>query len=188
MRARFSKLWLSVTLVIIAFAGSAALSRKYIWLYVTRRTDPRQPVTDLLHDPRTSSNPEILLQEANRLAWVFNWPKAGPLYARAEELFRSTGDTRNEVYARVGRIRAQSETMSWVDVANVLGQQLELPVAKTDLKLRLWCLAAKGYTDLEINPASAKRAWTEAQGIAHRVRGSAMGGAGRGRARNYRLP
>ena len=59
--------------------------------------------------------------------------------------------------------------MSWVEVSNVLGQQLELPVAKTDSKLRLWCLAAKGYTDSEINSASAKRAWTEAQTIAHRL-------------------
>src|SRR5208282_1689212 len=108
--------------------------------------------------------------EANRLAWLFNWPKAGPLYARAEELFRERGDTRNEIYARVGRIRAESERMSWVDVSDMLGQQLEIPVAKSDPKLRLWCLAAKGYTDLEINPASAKRAWTEAQAIAHQLR------------------
>jgi CHAT domain-containing protein len=111
----------------------------------------------------------MLLAEANRLAWVFNWPRAGPLYARAEELFRAKGDTRNGIYARVGRIRAQSETMSWTDVSDLLGQQLELPAAKTDMQLRLWCLAAKGYTDLEINPLSAKRAWTEAQAIAHKL-------------------
>src|SRR5262249_36849663 len=30
-------------------------------------------------------------------------------------------------------------------------------------------LAAKGYTDLEINPSSAKRAWTEARGIARNL-------------------
>ena len=47
------------------------------------------------------------------------------------------------------------------------GKELDLPIAKSDQKLRLWCLAAKGYTDLEINPVSAKRVWTEAQGIAH---------------------
>jgi CHAT domain-containing protein len=120
-----------------------------------------------LHDAEASKNPETLLAEANRLAWLFNWPKAGPLYVRAEELFQEKGDTRNEIYARVGRIRAESETMSWVDVSELLGQQLEIPVVKSDPQLRLWCLAAKGYTDLEINPASAKRAWTEAQTIAH---------------------
>ena len=140
-----------------------------MWLYATRKPDPRPPKVNLLEDPQASKNPEILLAEANRLAWVFNWPKALPLYARGEELFRAKGDTRNEIYARVGRIRAQSETMSWTDVSDLLSRQLELPSAKTDMQLRLWCLAAKGYTDLEINPASAKRAWTEVQTIAHKL-------------------
>jgi hypothetical protein len=124
---------------------------------------------DHLSDPKTSNNPEALLEEANRLAWLFNWPKAEPLYVRAEELFREKRDTRNETYARVGRIRAQSERMSWVDVSDMLGQQLEIPVVKSDSELRLWCLAAKGYTDLEINPVSAKHAWTEAETIAHQL-------------------
>jgi hypothetical protein len=59
--------------------------------------------------------------------------------------------------------------MSWVDVSQMLGQHLDSPVVKTDPQLRLWCLAAKGYTDLEINPVSAKHAWTEAQTIAHQL-------------------
>jgi hypothetical protein len=50
-----------------------------------------------------------------------------------------------------------------------LGQQLELPVAKSDQQLRLWCLVAKGYTDLDLNPVSARRAWTEAKTIAHQL-------------------
>jgi len=157
--------------VCLVLAMIGVTSRKYIWLYVSRKSDPRPPVTDLLSDPVAGKSPEILLAEANRLAWLFNWPKANPLYIRSEELFKERGDTRNEVYARVGRIRAQAEAMSsWVEVSETLGQQLELPVAKSDLKLRLWCLAAKGYTDLEINPASAKRVWTEARGIAHTLK------------------
>jgi hypothetical protein len=65
-------------------------------------------VSDLRSTPRPIlyQNPEILLAEADRLAWVFNWPKAEPLYVRAEELFKEKGDTRND--ARVGRIRARS--------------------------------------------------------------------------------
>jgi CHAT domain-containing protein len=157
-------LLLSFALIIVV------ASRKYIWLYVTRTRDPKPQVADLLRDPAASGNPEILLKEANRLAWLFNWPKAEPLYIRAEQLFKDKGDTRNEIYSRVGRIRAQSETMSWVDVSEILGKELDLPIAKSDQKLRLWCLAAKGYTDLEINPVSAKRVWTEAQGIAHALR------------------
>src|SRR6266436_2883928 len=143
------------------------ISRKYLWLYATRKPDPRPPAISLLRDPQASKNPEILLMEANRLAWLFNSPKAGPLYVRAEGLFKERGDSRNEIYARVGRIRAQAETMSWVDVSELLGQQLNIPVVKNDPELKLWCLAAKGYTDLEINPASAKLAWTEVGQIAH---------------------
>jgi CHAT domain-containing protein len=167
VRMRVSKRRLAAYLFLFFALAIAVISHKYIWLYVTRTRDPRPHVADLLRDPAASSNPEILLTDANRLAWLFNWPKAEPLYIRAEQLFKEKGDTRNEVYSRVGRIRAQSETMSWVDVSETLGKELDLPIAKSDQKLRLWCLAAKGYTDLEINPVSAKRMWTEAQGIAH---------------------
>src|ERR1700730_8692443 len=164
---RVSKRWLAACLSLSFAATIVVVSRKYIWLYVTRTRDPRPQVADLLRDPATLSNPEILLKEANRLAWLFNWPKAEPLYIRAEELFKKNGDTRNEAYSRVGRIRAQSEAMSWVDVSEMFRKELDLPIVKRDQKLRLWCLAAKGYTDLEINIASAKRVLTEAQGIAH---------------------
>ena len=165
---RISKRWRVAFLSIaVLIASVAVLSRKYIWLYVSRKSDPKWSAADLLHDAEASKNPETLLAEANRLAWLFNWPKAEPLYIRAEQLFKEKRDTRNEVYSRVGRIRAQSETMSWVDVSEILGKELDLPVVKSDQKLRLWCLAAKGYTDLEINPLSAKRMWAEAQRIAH---------------------
>ncbi len=165
---RPSKGWRAVSLSMsVALVVLVLVSRRYIWLYVSRNPDPRPTVAELLRDPEASTNPEALLTEANRLSWLFNWPKAEPLYVRAEQLFKEKNDTRNEIYARVGRIRAQAETMSWVDVSEMLGQQLEIPVAKGDTKLRLWCLAAKGYTDLEINPTSAKKAWMEAQGIAH---------------------
>ncbi|MGH9774213.1 MAG: CHAT domain-containing protein [Candidatus Acidiferrales bacterium] len=158
-----------LVLIVVAGALVAGISHKYVWIYLTRKQALGPLAPDLLSNPTTSSNPEVLLAEANRLSWLFNWPKAEPFYVRAEQLFREKGDTRNETYARVGRIRAQAETMSWVDVSEMLGQQLENPVAKSDPKLRLWCLAAKGYTDLEINPVSAKRAWTEAQAIAHQL-------------------
>jgi hypothetical protein len=135
-------------LLLLVFLTFLIVSRKYIWLYATRKLAPAPASADLLRDPKSSQNPEVLLAKANRLAWVFNWPKAQPLYARAEELFREKGDMRNEVYARVGRIRAQSETMSWTDVPKMLGQELDLPIVKGDQPLRLWCLAAKGSPEM----------------------------------------
>ena len=98
MRVRVSKRW-RIVLIAASFVLFVLLiaSRKYIWLYVTRKPDPRPGVADLLRDSQASKNPDTLLTEANRLSWLFNWPKAEPLYFRAEELFNERGDTRNEI-------------------------------------------------------------------------------------------
>jgi len=120
------------------------------------------------HSSIARSNDRLtVLTEADRLSWRANWDAAGPLYERAEALFRAAGDKRNEIHARVGRIRARSWSTSWEDVSQTLGDQLKDPVVKTDPRLRLWCLAAKGYTDLDLDSASSKRAWTEALQIAN---------------------
>ena len=158
------RLRVALLLISLAIGLLGALSHKYLWMYASRKLKPDALHTSLSQDPVNENNPEALLAKANRLAWLFNWPKAEPLYVRAEELFKEKGDTRNEIYARVGRIRAQSETMSYVDVSQMIEKEMERPIAKADPTLRLWCLVQKGYTDLEINAASAKRAWLEAQG------------------------
>lgn len=170
LRVRVSKPW-TVTLLLFAavLVLLAVVSRKYVWLYLSRKSEPRSDFADLWHGAQASNNPEILLAEANRLSWVFNWPKAEPLYVRAEELFKERGDTRNEIYARVGRIRAQSETMSYVEVSRMIGEALEDPVTKKDPELRLWCLAQKGYTDIEISPTATRWDWIEARKIAKRL-------------------
>src|SRR6202166_2108293 len=111
-----------LVLVVVAGALGAGISHKYVWIYLTQKQVWRPLAQVLLSDPKTSNNPEALLEEANRLAWLFNWPNAEPLYVRAEELFREKRDSRNETYARVGRIRAQSERMSWVDGSGLLGK------------------------------------------------------------------
>jgi len=158
----------AVTLVLVSAALLAfgALSQKYIRLYLARAARSDRASKPIPPSQIDSSTPEALLAEANRLSWLFNWPKAGPLYARAEELFKKNGDARNEIYARVGRIRAQSETMSYVDVSQMIQTELNSAAAKTDSRLRLWCLVQKGYTDLEIGTTEAKRDWLEARSIA----------------------
>ena len=163
---RILKAWLALLLLIAFVAALAVLSRKYISLYPCRKSVARPPVAELVRAAEASNNPELLLAEANRLAWVFNWPKAEPLYVRAEELFREKGDKRDQIYARVGRIRAQSETMSYVEVSEMIGKELNDPVVKNDPELRLWCLAQKGYTDIEISPTATKWDWTKARKIA----------------------
>ena len=126
------RLPVALLLISLAVALPGAVFHKYIWMYASRKLNPNPSATHLLQGPVALTNPEVMLAEANRLAWLFNWPKAEPLYVRAEELFKEKGDTRNEIYARVGRIRAQSETMSYVDVS----QMIENEMAKLEKRLR----------------------------------------------------
>jgi hypothetical protein len=106
--ARVSKPRLVVYLCLFLVPTIVIVPWRHVWLYEERRLAPASAISDLLRDPMSSQNPEILLAEANRLAWVFNWPKA--LYVRAEELFKQKWETRNETYARVGRIRPAPPT------------------------------------------------------------------------------
>ena len=67
---------------------------------------------------------------------------------------------------RSAGFRSEAETMSFVDLSRFLNEQLQNPIVQADKKLRLWCLIAKGYTDIEIDYRASKRDWLEAQDIA----------------------
>src|SRR5258708_7565706 len=111
-------------------------------------------------------DPQVISAEANRLYWLNNGPKAGPLYTRAEKLFAAKGDARDELYARIGRLRSGAETMSFVELSGTLKELLDKPIMRNDARLRLWCLIAKGYTDIEIDYRASKRDWLEASELA----------------------
>jgi tetratricopeptide (TPR) repeat protein len=117
-------------------------------------------------DAQQSIDPQALLAVADHFYWLNNGTAAGPLYARAEKLFAQQGDAPNELHAKVGRLRSEAETMSFVELSRFLNEQLQNPIVQNDKKLRLWCLIAKGYTDIEIDYRAAKRDWLEAQEIA----------------------
>lgn len=103
-----------------------------------------------------------LIVEADHLAWLGNWSAAAPLYAKAELLATQSGDVKATIHARVGRIRSQAETMPFAEVSELLTAELENPIVQNDPKLRLFCLTAKGYTDLDVNLASCRTAWEQA--------------------------
>jgi CHAT domain-containing protein len=116
-----------------------------------------------------STDPQALLGIADHFYWLNNGPAAAPLYARAEKLFSERGDVRNEIYAKVGRLRSEAETMSFVDLSRFLNEQLQNPIVQGDKRLRLWCLIAKGYTDIEIDYRATKGDWLQAQDIANKL-------------------
>jgi len=116
-----------------------------------------------------SEDPYLLLAMADRFYWLNNGFRAAPLYAKAERLLADRGDIGNGVHATVGRLRSEAEKMPFVELSNLLNEQLRNPVAYGDPRLRLWCLIAKGYTDIEIDYRAAKQDWREVQNIAEKL-------------------
>jgi hypothetical protein len=76
--------------------------------------------------PQPQNDPATALREADHLADLFNWADAGPLYAKAAQLFASAGDQRNALYARFGAIRGSMETLNLPETSDYLGNQLQL--------------------------------------------------------------
>jgi len=111
-------------------------------------------------------DPQKLLAEAERLSWLKNWTRAEPLFAGAERVFAARGDRRNELYARIGKLRGQLPRMANADLSRVLSELLMDPLVRSDQRLRLRCLVVKGDTDLDMDAALAERDWTEALAIA----------------------
>jgi len=112
------------------------------------------------------SDPQKLLIEADRLAWLKNWTRAEPLFAEAEQLFNRQGDRRNELYSRIGKLRGQLPRMPNAELSQTLSELLADPLVRSDQKLRLRCLVVKGDTDMDMDAALAERDWTEALAIA----------------------
>ena len=122
-----------------------------------QQTTPDDPFAD---------DPFAILEEADRLAWVKNWTRAEPLFARAEQLFTESGDERNALYARVGRLRGQLPRLSILETSNQLAELLEDPLVQNDAELRLRVLTVKGDTDMDLDSDLARRDWTEALEVA----------------------
>ncbi len=116
-----------------------------------------------------SNNAAAVIAVADHYYWLFNGPAAAPFYARAEQLFSKHGDEKNALHAKIGRLRSTAESMSFVELSQILDGYMQNPVVKGDKNLRLWCLIAKGYTDLEINYRKSKQDWLEAQQIANEL-------------------
>jgi CHAT domain-containing protein len=149
---------LAVAVVVVLAIASYQVVTRY------RREVTRIRITSV--DVQQSVDPQVLLTAADRFYFLNNGPAAAPIFARAEKLFSERGDAPNEIHAKVGRLRSEAETMSFVDLSRFLNEQLQNPLVQADKKLRLWCLIAKGYTDIEIDYRASKRDWLEAQDIA----------------------
>ncbi len=106
------------------------------------------------------------LQEADRLAWLTDWYSALPIYQEVERLATRTGNHRDAMYARFGRLRGEMQQLSLPDISEEIARDLASPLAKQDSNLRLRGLTAKGDIDLEWDVDAAQRVWREARQLA----------------------
>jgi CHAT domain-containing protein len=108
------------------------------------------------------ADPKTTLAEADRLAWLKNWTKAEPLFQKAEEGFKTDGDRRNELYARVGKLRGELRSKSPQIISHEVALLMADPLVQTDKALRLRCVTVKGDADLDTDSNLAQRDWKEA--------------------------
>ena len=127
-----------------------------------------------------TEDPQKLLNEADRLAWLRVWTRAEPLYAKAREAFIASGDERNALYAEVSRLRGQLPTLAVPEVSERLSEYLDDPLVRSDERLRLRVLVIKGETDQDLDPSLSQRSWTEALALAQKLNEPAWANRARG--------
>ncbi len=115
---------------------------------------------------RAQDSPQSLLDQALRLADKYNWVDTRDLFTRAEEGFRISGDARNAVYARLGRMRSTMEERSLPALSAELEELLADPIILADTQLRIFALIVKGDVDGELDTDSAKRDWLAVRDLA----------------------
>jgi tetratricopeptide (TPR) repeat protein len=165
VRSQSSQISAVVLLVILLFFSWPS----NIGLHLSENDNIPARIRTDVHADQKSDDPYLLQAAADRFYWLNNGFKAAPLYTKAEQLFADRGDIPNQIHAKVGRLRAEAEKMSFVDVSHLLDEQLRSPFVQDDSRLRLWCLIAKGYTDIEIDYRVAKQDWLQAKDIAKRL-------------------
>src|SRR5262247_1643833 len=89
----------------------------------------------ICHPVRAQSDPQRLLVEADRLAWLRVWTRAEPLYAEAHQAFVAAGDQRNALYAEVNRLRGQLPKLAVPEVSERLSEYLDQSLVRGDERL-----------------------------------------------------
>jgi hypothetical protein len=107
------------------------------------------------------------LERALHLADLYNWYGARQYFAEAKRQLDAGGDERSRLYAQCGAMRSGAEAAPISEISYRLGQELATnPLLKSDKELRIFCLAAKGDFDGEIDSAAMRRDWEEVQSLA----------------------
>ena len=116
-----------------------------------------------------AQSPAELMANADQLGDRSDWRNAGPLYAKAEAEFHRTGDARNELYAKLGRLHRDLEDGSYKTVRAEVLRLLANPLTQSDPLLQIRALALLGNIDLNTNTAAAAEDWNKVLAIARKV-------------------
>jgi hypothetical protein len=110
------------------------------------------------------------LAEADRLAILYNWPRAIPLYVKAQSEFRSAGDKEGELEARLGWIQAEAYQEPSEALADEVQADLDNPAVRATPTLMLRCLVAKGTVEEQVNENSSRVTWEKVQKLAGQLK------------------
>ena len=107
------------------------------------------------------NRPQSLLAQGDRLAMLYIWPRAAPLYSQAESLFRQSGDQKNAIAARLGYIWATADWGVHRATKREVDAYLVDPLVSADSRLRLRALVAKAVLDRDENEQAARGPWKQ---------------------------
>lgn len=110
--------------------------------------------------------------KAERLFRLDNYAKARPYWVRAERHCIAQGDSVCATWARVSRLRGDSESiLSYPAVSQEMARLLSTPLVQKHPQLRLRCLIVKGAADLSSkDPEASGRVWAEALDLAESLK------------------
>jgi hypothetical protein len=115
----------------------------------------------LLVAARDSRLPESqrLLAAADRLAMLYNWPAAAPLYSRAESAFQQAGDRQGTIIARLGYLWATADRGVRPGVIDEVAAYLRDPLIASNPTISLRALVAKAALERNTNEIEARESW-----------------------------
>jgi CHAT domain-containing protein len=116
-----------------------------------------------------SEHAKVLLAEADRLAMRYNWPRAMPLYVKAENEFRSAGDREGVLEGRLGWIQAEAWQEPSESLAGEVQADLQNPLVHANSALMLRCLVAKGTVEEQVNENSSRATWESIHKLARHL-------------------
>lgn len=106
------------------------------------------------------------LAKAKRLADLYNWIDAAPLFAEAERLYAGSPDSDEARIAQCGQLRASMEERP----LPILTEQLsQLIASSTSSQVRIFCLAARGDVHGELDSRLMKQDWELVRRLAKEV-------------------